>query len=49
MDEVTRAKAEEYLSKYIEQIGKIQVQVFWGEARKFATELRARLGNGPHG
>jgi hypothetical protein len=35
-------KAQEYLDKYFERIQKIQVRIFWGDARDFVRELRSR-------
>ena len=35
-------QAKGYLDKYFDQIGKIKVRVYWGEARQFARELRER-------
>jgi hypothetical protein len=49
MDDASRQKAQDYLNNYFEQIQKIKVQVFWGNARNFATELRTRMGKTPDG
>jgi hypothetical protein len=35
-------RTQEYLDKYFDQIQKIKVSVYWGDARQFAQELRER-------
>jgi hypothetical protein len=36
-------RAEQYLSQYFGGIHKIKIQVYWGEARRFAKELREHM------
>jgi hypothetical protein len=34
-----KEEAQDYLNKYL---GKLEIQVFWGDCREFAAELRKR-------
>jgi hypothetical protein len=36
-------RTEAYMTRYFEQIQKIRVSIFWGDARQFASELRERV------
>jgi hypothetical protein len=43
LSEKERERAQSYLDQYFSQIQRIKVQVYWGDARQFATELSERF------
>ncbi len=43
LEEEELERRQRYLDKYFDKIQKIQVRLFWGNAREFARQLRERL------
>ena len=43
MDDEAQDRAQRYLDQYFDKIQKINVRIYWGDARQFSCELRDRV------
>ena len=45
LSDTQRVQAQEYLEKYLGQLGGLKFKIYWGDVKRFTAELRRRLSN----